>query len=311
MTAKFALLSYRTDNLGDEIQSIAARQFLPSVDLLVDRDDWMTSPSSADGVFKIILNGWFTHNPEKWPPPPLLHPLPISMHITAERFRPTTLTAPSQTLLEGDSLEYLKRYTPIGGRDLWTARLLQNHGVESYFSGCLTLTLGADVNGPRGDYVCAVDLDDETYRGLSGYTRTPILRLSHRDAGGGSFEQRCAAAGRLLSLYAHAKCVVTTRLHCAMPSIAFGTPTLFVNKASDQYRLSGLIELVRSCSAESLRNGEADFNFDKPTANSGAHLPLRESLVARLQAFTGTSRRAFALTAPDLIAVDRQIEGIA
>jgi hypothetical protein len=311
MTAKFALLSYRTNNLGDEIQSIAARQFLPSVDLLVDRDDWTTSPAGGEGVFKIVLNGWFTHNPERWPPPDLLRPLAISMHITAERFRPTTLTAASQTLLEGDSLEYLKRHAPIGGRDLSTARLLQNHGIESYFSGCLTLTLGADGNGQRGDYICAVDLDDETYRGLSGHTRAPILRLSHRDAGGGSFEQRCATAGRLLSLYAHAKCVVTTRLHCAMPSIAFGTPTLFVNKAADQYRLSGLIELVRSCGAESLRNGEVDFNFDKPAANSGAHLPLRESLIARLQAFTGTSRRAFAVAAPDRIGTDRRTGGIA
>jgi hypothetical protein len=311
MTAKFALLSYRTNNLGDEIQSIAARQFLPSVDLLVDRDDWTTSPASAEGDFKIILNGWFTHSPERWPPPDLLRPLAISMHITAERFRPTTLTAPSQTLFEGDSLAYLKRHEPVGGRDHWTVRLLEKHGIESYFSGCLTLTLGSDGNGQRGDYICAVDLDDETYHHLSGQTRTPLLRLSHRDACGGSFEQRCATAGRLLGLYAHAKCVVTTRLHCAMPSLAFGTPTLFVNKAADQYRLSGLIELVRSCSTESLRNGEVDFNFDKPTANSGAHLPLRESLIARLQAFTGCPRRTFAAAALDRICEDRPADSIA
>ena len=70
-----------------------------------------------------------------------------------------------------------------------------------------------------------------------------------------------------------------------------GTPTLFVNKASDQYRLSGLVDLVRCCNAESLRNGEVDFNFDKPTANTRAHLPLRESLTTKLQAFTGISKR--------------------
>jgi hypothetical protein len=311
MTAKFALLSYHTNNLGDEIQSIAARQFLPSVDLLVDRDVWTTSPANAEGVFKIILNGWFTHSPEKWPPPALLYPLPISMHVTAERFRPTTLTAPSQTLFEGDSLEYLMRHAPIGGRDLWTVNLLKKHGIESYFSGCLTLTLGSEGNGRRGDYVCAVDLDDETYRHLRGYTRTPILRVSHRDAGGGSFEQRCATAGRLLSLYAHAKCVVTTRLHCAMPSLAFGTPALYVNKAADRYRLSGLIELVRSCSPESFRSGEFDFNFDKPAANCSAHLPLRESLIARLQAFTGCFRRPFTTVAPDRIGEDHPTGSIA
>ena len=65
MSEKFA---YSTNNLGDEIQSIAARQFLPSVDALVDRDDWIAFPSNTEGPFRIILNGRFTHCPEKWPP---------------------------------------------------------------------------------------------------------------------------------------------------------------------------------------------------------------------------------------------------
>ncbi len=300
MSERFALLAYSTNNLGDEIQSIAARQFLPSVDLLIDRDDWTTAPPDPQGRFKIILNGWFTRYPERWPPPDLLLPLPISMHITRERYRPTAPRTPAQALLEGEALAYLKRHQPIGGRDLWTVRLLRQHGVDSYFSGCVTLTLGAEPVA-RGDYVCAVDLDEEMDRHLAERTRAPIVRLRHRDSEGGSFAQRCAKAELLLSLYAQAKCVVTSRLHCALPSLAFGTPTLFVNNVADSYRLDGLVELMRSCSRETFVSGAVDFDFDAPGENGDAHLPLRQELIARLQNFTGATRRPFVVTPFDAI----------
>jgi hypothetical protein len=290
---KFALLSYNTNNLGDEIQSIAARQFLPQIDFFVDRDDWTTSGSGPADAAKIILNGWFTHSPEKWPPPPFLSPCLISMHITRERYKPTTLTDPSVTLLRGKNLDYLRRHQPVGGRDLWTTSLLERHGIDSYFSGCLTLTLGAGDRRARRDFICAVDLPEQTYRILLGRSRAPVLRLSHRDTGGGTFEQRCAKAGRLLSLYAHAKCVVTTRLHCAMPCLALGTPALFINTAPDQYRLSGLTELVRNCTVETFEADSRGFDFDRPTPNSAAHVPLRKALIARLEPFTAAPMRSF------------------
>jgi hypothetical protein len=290
---KFALLAYSTNNLGDEIQSIAARQFLPQMDFFVDRDDWTSNRSGAADAAKIILNGWFTHNPEKWPPPPFLSPCLISMHITRERYKPTTLTAPAVTLLQGKNLDYLRRHQPVGGRDLWTASLLERHGVDSYFSGCLTLALGSGDKRARRDFICAVDLPEQPYRSLLGRTRTPVLRLSHRDASGGTFAQRCAKAGRLLSLYAHARCVVTARLHCALPCLALATPVLFINTAPDQYRLSGLIELVRSCTVDTFAAGSPDFDFDRPAPNSGAHMPLREALIARLETFVGVPMRPF------------------
>ena len=38
MEYKFALLNYSTENIGDEVQSIAARRFLPRIDEYVERD---------------------------------------------------------------------------------------------------------------------------------------------------------------------------------------------------------------------------------------------------------------------------------
>jgi hypothetical protein len=292
-TAKFALLSYSTSNLGDEIQSIAAQQFLPHTDLLIDRDTWTTNDGSSRGAFKIILNGWFSNKPENWPPPAFLSPCLVSMHMTRERPKPALSSPASEVLVEGESLEYLKRHQPVGCRDSWTLDLLGKHGVECYFSGCITLTLGAPDQGSRRDYICAVDLPDDLYPALAKRARSPILRLSHRDTCGGTFEQRCATASRLLNLYAHAKYVVTTRLHCALPCLAFEIPVLLVTAAIDQYRFSGLTDFVRNCSVESLRDNTVGFDFERPAPNSGAYYAIRQALIARLESFTGVPHRPY------------------
>jgi len=59
---KYGLLTYRTENIGDEIQSIAARQFLPRVDIYVERDSLNNVVS--DEKIKLIMDGCFTHKPE-------------------------------------------------------------------------------------------------------------------------------------------------------------------------------------------------------------------------------------------------------
>src|SRR5580658_2651462 len=72
---RYALLSYRTDNLGDEIQSIAAEQFLPWIDLRIDRDRLDRRPDGTPDGIKIILNGWYINAPQCWPPGSFLSPL--------------------------------------------------------------------------------------------------------------------------------------------------------------------------------------------------------------------------------------------
>jgi hypothetical protein len=299
MTDRFALLSYATNNLGDEIQSIAARQFLPSVDLLVERDSWAPSSPNPVGTHKLIMNGWFTHSPEKWPPPGFLQPLLTSMHITREKFLPTTLVPAAEALSSAENIAYLRKHGPVGGRDEWTVSYLRSNGVEAYFSGCVTLTLGDGLDRRRGDYVCAVDLPALISEKLSHQAKTSIVKLSHRDPSGGSFQERSMRAERLLSLYAHAKYVVTTRLHCAMPCLAFGTPVLFITAASDRYRFSGLVELMRHCTADAFLAGNVSFDFDAPTANDPRYQKWRVAMIDRLEAFTSSRIAPFEPTPLD------------
>jgi hypothetical protein len=118
---KYAALSYSgTTNLGDEIQTIAALRFLPRVDAWVDRE--RLDEFSSSTPHKIILNGWFLHRPEHWPPSQCLRPLIISFHLTRETHRGYNelMIAPSLTVLSQEGIKYLRNYEPIGTRDLDT-----------------------------------------------------------------------------------------------------------------------------------------------------------------------------------------------
>ena len=117
-------------NIGDYIQAVAAEQFFDHIDVYVERerlDEYDGEP------IKLIMNGWYMHEPEHWPPAPCINPLFVAFHINS---------LAKETLLSPKSINYLKAYEPIGCRDLGTVDLLKSKGVDAYFSACLTLTLG-------------------------------------------------------------------------------------------------------------------------------------------------------------------------
>ena len=64
---KYGLMCYGyTTNLGNEIQSIAARRFLPEVDYYIDHE--MIESFDEDANVKMIMNGWYLDCPKAWPP---------------------------------------------------------------------------------------------------------------------------------------------------------------------------------------------------------------------------------------------------
>lgn len=118
-------------NIGDYVQSVAQEQFFPKVDTYVEREH-LDSFESKEKV-KLIMSAWFMRHPENFPPSPWIDPLFISFHIVPRI---------ENRFFTEKSINYLKRYEPIGARDTGTKELLEKHGIKSYFSGCLTLTLG-------------------------------------------------------------------------------------------------------------------------------------------------------------------------
>lgn len=118
-------------NIGDYVQALASSQFIPQIDGFIDRDEELKNYNGTK--CKLIMNGWYMHNPKNWPPSDLIDPLLVSFHLNS--------TA-KEELLSPSSIAYFRNHQPIGCRDIKSMELLLSHGIEAYFSGCLTLTLG-------------------------------------------------------------------------------------------------------------------------------------------------------------------------
>ncbi len=150
-------------NIGDYIQSVAAEQYTGRDVVYVEREQ--THEYSGEPI-KMIINGWFMHNPENWPPSENIVPLFTSIHMNP---------AIVERMLSEKAIEYfknyVKKYGPVGARDKGTERLLKSKGIATYFSGCLTLTLGRTYkHNPKSENICFVDPHYEV-------SRSPIALL--------------------------------------------------------------------------------------------------------------------------------------
>lgn len=284
LNAEFGYISYEySGNIGDEIQSIAARQFLPKEALNIPRE-YIGEYESKEKIHT-LMNGWFWQHPEKimwglgdtapakkmWPPSESIDPLLISIHFNKATY---------PILFSNESREYLKNHGPVGARDYFTYQSLINNNIPAYFSGCLTLTLKNDLNF-RENVIYAVDLNKKCIEYLRSKAKCPVIVITHyinneivKDP-----ILRLHHANKLLNKYKKAKCVVTTRLHAAMPCLGLNTPVLLINTQADQYRFDGLRELVHNCSQTDFLTGAMKYNFNNPPKNPNAYLPIRENLI--------------------------------
>lgn len=140
-------------NIGDYIQSLSVRQFIEQKDfILIDRE--RLDEYKGEGI-KLVLNGWFMHNPKHWPPSSQITPLFVAFHLNS---------SVDKFLLSSESLNYFKKYEPIGCRDFRTKNILEEKGVQAYFSGCMTLTLGAKKKYGQGKRVNKVYFSDPFFR---------------------------------------------------------------------------------------------------------------------------------------------------
>ena len=301
MKTRYALYCYRTENIGDEVQSIAARRFLPQIDYLIDRDSigaWVNSHSDENVL--LIANGWYMRDPFNWPPrDPSLNPLLVSLYIEPNGVGPH-LTKPSDVFFSPESLTYLKTRGPVGARDYATLRLLRDHGVDSYFSGCLTLTLERSPEIPKQDFILAVDVSDEVYEHVVSHTSRHVIRASPFGDFALADHLRMTAGEVFLCAYQSAAAVITSRLHAALPCLALRTPVLLVKEpwSFDPNRYSGLGELVRSATPEEYVSDYQLFDPDNPPQNGTDYLELREHLIEICRAYTGYDSAEPFLSAP-------------
>jgi hypothetical protein len=179
---KYGIVVYKeTDNIGDDVQVYAAAQFLPQIDVVMDREH--IGEVESDEPIAAVMNGWWLHRKWNWPPANCIRPLFVAFHY-ADFVRSQFYGKYVKTeFLTGPGLDYLKAWGPIGCRDINTQELLTDLGVEQYFSGCMTLTLPqmprVKVDKP---YVCFVDLNPRAQEPLMEKARqegVEIREMTH------------------------------------------------------------------------------------------------------------------------------------
>ena len=210
----------------------------------INRDNSSKTNKNIKNII-CVMNGWFMHkvdtdigrskftnlpkrklfnNNIDWPPPSNIKTIFISFHIN------------NKDMLNECYIPYYKINEPIGCRDKSTAKYLSDRGVNSYFSGCLTLTLDNIHKNEKEDTKYNVDIPSKDG---SKY----ITHQKHM-YGTMNYTQRIPIAQRSLDGYARAKLVTTNRVHVMLPCLAFGTEVNFIIKKNNDPRLVGILELI-------------------------------------------------------------------
>jgi hypothetical protein len=304
MSNKKAFLSYpKSNNLGDYIQSIATKEIIGEDSIGLDRENLHIY--NGPNVY-LIMNGWFMQNSKNWPPSDKITPFFISFHINP---------IAKDNLLSKKGLEYFQKHEPIGCRDMYTQNLLQKKGINSYFSGCLTLTLrnkkkdfkkeGVLIIGALDRLKPKIDiknlfnelikypykffkynrskkrLDDFILsKGFSKVTyKSQIIDL-YKNVD----KQRNLLANEQLNLIAKSKLVITSRLHVALPAIAYGTKVIFLKDGLEhinhQSRLKGISDYFYCCKSEDLNT--LSLVDVKPKKN---HRKIKKKLIESIDQF--------------------------
>ena len=300
---KYGLMSYDyTINLGNEIQSIAARRFLPEIDYLIDHEK--INEFSDDSNVKMIMNAWYLDCLKAWPPSEHIDPLLISMHFSSKK-------STQKVILSDESREYLIQHGPVGCRDHYTADFLKENDIDAYFSGCLTLTLDTgnkyNYKDEKNAYVLiSSDKADVLIPFLKQKTNKKIYVInqdflpSFKKAFPGSipkslynftsyynFDDKLFIAENILRMYENADCVITDRLHCALPCLALKTPVLLFNTRPKQERFDGLNNLLLESNINDYMDNYSIFDVDNPPENSNEYLKIRKDLIDKCRGFTG------------------------
>lgn len=287
---KFGLVVYlKTDNIGDDVQSYAAKRFLPTVDYVIDREALDTFDSHGE-VVKAIMNGWYMYSKFNWPPASVIDPLWVAMHISENDY-----FGIGERFLEGIGGDYLRHYAPIGARDVSTLEMLERNHIPAYLSGCLTLTIPQFDNVEKTNEVMLVDLDEKSEAIVRKmYPAENFQSVTHNvnteEYSALSAEDRLQRVEKLLRRYQGAKCVITSRLHCALPCLALRTPVLLVYKREYAPRMQSFLTLLHYTEIDSFDEGVRAFDPANPKANSEAYMPIREELSRRCREFLKDDR---------------------
>ena len=136
-----------------------------------------------------------------------------------------------------EKIKYWRDHSPIFCRDEHTVNIFRRFNIPAYFSGCLTLSLNRTIFTREPDLYIIVDshiLEKDLLEKLVPQSiRKKAIYTTHSIPTRLSTQTKLKEAQNLLELYQKAKCVITSRLHCALPSVSYGVPVVFLYSQID------------------------------------------------------------------------------
>lgn len=286
---KYGLLYYKdTDNIGDDIQSYAASQFLPKIDYMIDREHLNEFVPKKKEYVKTIMNAWYIHDKFNFGISPYINPLLISMFF--KNFPYTSGITVGMDYINDNVKDILKKYGPVGTRDFHTQKMLNNLKVDNYFSGCMTLTINKFDNITQGEYIVVNGLTNEEIEYIKSNTNRKIIKFQQDIEKGSlsdeSWEKRKNRVIDVLKLYQGAHMVITNKLHCSLPCLALETPVLLLydkSFAENKDRIGTYKEYLNYIDRNKFMNQK--INFENPKKNPNKYLEIRKKLVKECNNF--------------------------
>ena len=254
---KLAVYCYDTENIGDDIQTLAVVSCLKRpVDYYVMRDDIskvfdanlkpLAGPLNEHVI--LIANGWYSHSARRntWTPaeeqrapldaytfPPqtgYIHPLILSFHV-----RRTHIGILTDAERFG---AFWRSQGPLLCRDAFTAASLARAGFEANFWGCMTLLIDREAvlgpfNGPTIDKDLLVDCTKDQVA-AAGYEVIAYDRDTQIVPFKMGLQERQALAKSKLQKYSRYARIFTTRLHVWLPCSSMGLPVFLVGPLDER-----------------------------------------------------------------------------
>jgi hypothetical protein len=227
-------------NIGDDVQTIAAINFIESIIdkkhinpyIYIDRDN--RGKKNAD-ILKEIVNpvifcyGWFSSNSDL----SYLKNIPtinLSMHYAGEENTYHTFC----TFLSGRR---------VLSRDVYTKELIKrtNDGIDCTFGGCLTLFLKPTTSIVE-NYTYVVQVESEFPLIYNKYIRDKFPNIISVSQDRPNSSDKTKEASEHLLLIERAKYVISSRIHTAIPCLAYRKNFSLI-KFPNEKRLTGFSQL--------------------------------------------------------------------
>ncbi len=270
-------------NIGDDIQAYATSRFLPSIDYFIDREHIDEFKTDDEKAVAVIMNAWYMWAKWNWPPSKYIYPHFVGFHYADHQLAHQIGTPVKFEFLDGLGKDYMNAYGPIGCRDKFTLNKLQEMGIDSYFIGCITLTLPKmPETKDKGTYICIVDVDkvarDKLVKMLGD--KIEIREFSHDrprqpDM---SWDDRVKMIEERLTIYQNARCVISKRLHCVLPCLAMDVPVFLLKYLKDDIRFDPYYDLLHKASTAEFMADDYNYDFLNPPENKKAFIEIRDNI---------------------------------